>query len=109
MFKALTDLIDNLFKPVNAFFSKLTGAALPAQGGNVLGRTPEKDNWGKQAGRLVDRLQQFVIDGAPTPLTALPFPTAQLTALFASSPIQLAADESRKQDVAGVLESMREA
>ena len=102
MFKALTALMDNLFKPVNAFFSKLTGAKLPAQGGSVLGA-------GGTTGRLVDRLPDFVMDGAPTPLTALPLPTAQLTALFASSPIQLAVDESRKQDVTGVLENMREA
>ena len=106
MFKALTALMDNLFKPVNAFFSKLTGAKLPAQGGSVFNPT------GRATGLLPDRLQvlpDFVMDGAPTPLTALPLPTAQLTALFASSPIQLAVDESRKQDVTGVLENMREA
>jgi hypothetical protein len=108
MFKALTGLIDTLFKPVNAFFSKLTGAKLPAQGGNVLDQSGRFE-LGGVTGRLVDRLPDFVMDGAPTPLTALPLPTAQLTALFASSPIQLAVDESRKQDVTGVLENMREA
>jgi hypothetical protein len=100
MFKALTALIDGFFKPVNALFSKLTGSALPAQGGSVLGQPG--------TGALVDRLPDFVIDGAPTPLTPLPLPTAQLTALLALSPIQLAVDESRKQALTGALESMRE-
>jgi len=99
MFKALTGLIDNLFKPVNAFFSKLFGAALPAQGGSVLGQSG--------TGALVDRLPDFVIDAAPTPLTALPLPTARLTALFASSPIQLALDESRKATLEGAIADLK--
>ena len=89
MFEALTDLIDNLFKPVNAFFSRLTGSALPAQGGSVLGQPG--------TGALVDRLPDFVIDGAPTPLTALLLPTAQLTADVVLSPISLFKNELAKE------------
>ena len=90
MFKALTALIDGFFKPVNALFSKLTGAKLPAQGGNVLGACGYE-------GRLVDRLPDFVIDAAPTPLTALPLPTAQLTADVVLSPISLFKNELAKE------------
>jgi len=97
MFKALTGLIDNLFKPVNAFFSKLTGAKLPAQGGSVFNPTGLATGLLVNERPLVDRLPDFVMDGAPTPLTALPLPTAQLTALFASSPISLAENEREKE------------
>jgi len=97
MFKALTDLIDNLFKPVNAFFSKLFGAALPAQGGSVF--NPEGRSTGLLVEKfpLVNRLPVFVIDAAPTPLTALPLPTAQLTADIVLSPISLFKNELAKE------------
>lgn len=97
MFKALTGLIDGFFKPINAFFSKLTDAKLPAQGGDVLGRTPGKDNWGKEAGRLVDSLPDFAKFGTPTPLTPLLVPLSQTSIPTGPAPIVLAKNELAKE------------
>lgn len=106
MFKALTDLIDSLFKPVNAFFSKLTGSGLPAQGGNVLDRSlgVAALGLGGVTGRLVDRLPQFVIDGAPTSLTPLQIPLSQLSVPTGPAQLPPALDESEKPSWAEVRE-----
>ena len=112
MFKALVDLRDRFFKPINALVSRLfggglfeghaTGAlpggsmALPPQGGSLFEGHP--------TGNLVDKLEQHICVGAPTPLTPIRLPTSRLSALFASQPILLAANEAQKPSWADVRE-----
>jgi len=99
MFRALTDLLDRIFRPVNAFFSGGTGSAPPIQGGNVI--SPVESSG---VDRLVDRLPVFVEIGAPTPLEPLRVPPTEISIPTGPAPIPLADNEGQKRSWGDVWE-----
>lgn len=91
MIRALADLLDRIFRPVNALFSGVAGSKPPAQGGSVLGL-------GGTTGSLVEKLPVFAQIGAPTLLERLRVPKTAFSTPTGSAPIPLSTNEVRKPE-----------
>jgi hypothetical protein len=92
MIKALADILDSIFGPINAIFTRGTGSAPAAQGGNVIAPQPAPGCIQK----LVERLPLWAEVGAPTLLERLRVPASGLADPTARAGIPLSVNEVRK-------------
>ncbi len=98
MLKGLADLLDAIFRPINALFTVGTGSAPPIQGGNVLPDQSGHIELGGVTGRglLVDRLPAWAEIGAPTLLERLRVPAVAYSKPAGPAPIDTSVNEVRK-------------
>jgi len=92
MVKALADILDWIFRPINAVFTYGTGAAPAVQGGNVIAPKPGELSIQK----LVDRLPEWAELGAPTLLEKLRVPASGIGTPAGPAAIPLSVNEVRK-------------
>jgi hypothetical protein len=92
MLKGLADLLDAVFRPINALFQVGTGTAPPDQGGNVAVGQPVEGSITK----LVDRLPVWAEIGAPSLLERLRVPSPTVSTPAGPAPIALSGNEVRK-------------
>lgn len=92
MLKGLADLLDMIFRPINALFPVGTGTAPPAQGGLVVEAQPVSGSITK----LVDRLPVWAEIGAPTLLERLRVPAVAYSKPAGPAPIAASVNEVRK-------------